>query len=66
MSRTLATFKQADYVRAVKAARAVGLAVVRSEIGSDGKIVLVHTDDKVASPDCEFDTWKAKRDARST
>ena len=44
MSRTPATFKQADFERAVKAARACGLDIVRSEIGKDGRIILVHTD----------------------
>lgn len=43
MSRTPARFKQADLTRAVKAARAAGLEVTRTEITKDGRIVLVHT-----------------------
>lgn len=66
MSRTPATFRQADYVRAVKAARASGLDVVRSEIGPDGRIILVHSAEKDAAPESEFDAWRVKRDARKT
>lgn len=48
MSRTPATFKQADLERAVKAARACDLPIVRTEISKDGTIVLVH--DKATQP----------------
>jgi hypothetical protein len=65
MSRTPATFKQADIVRAVKAARACGLDVVRTEIGPDGRIVIVHQPEKAPGPASEFDEWKAKKHARS-
>lgn len=42
MARARASFKQADMVRAVKAALACGLEVVRTEISPDGRIILVH------------------------
>lgn len=66
MSRSPATFKQADIVRAVKAARACGLDVVATEISRDGKITLVHsglaTPTESSNP---YDLWKAKDNARS-
>lgn len=40
--RTAATFKQADFERAVKAARASGLDIYRTEVAKDGRIILVH------------------------
>ena len=64
MARTPATFKQADVVRAVKAARSCGLEVVRTEITADGRIVLVHHAENNSVPLNDFDSWKAKRDAR--
>jgi hypothetical protein len=64
MSRTNAIFKQADIRRAWAAARRDGKEVLRTEIGSDGKIVLVHQPDTTStSADAAFDTWKAKRSA---
>ena len=65
MARALASFKQADLMRAVKAVQACGLAVVRTEIGSDGKIVLVH-EGAGALPIAPLDQWRNKRDARQT
>lgn len=64
MARAPATFKHADLVRAVKAARACGLDVVRTEIAADGRIILVHEGKETPSMSNEFDEWKAKRDAR--
>jgi hypothetical protein len=66
MSRVPATFRQSDLIRAVKAALACGLHVVRTEIGRDGRIVLVHAaDEQEAEPVDELEAWRAKRDARS-
>lgn len=67
MGRAPATFKQADLVRAVKAARTCGLKVLRTEITRDGTIVLFHNDDEKVGidPTNAFDEWKAKRDARA-
>jgi hypothetical protein len=66
MSRAPATFKQADLVRAVKAALAAGLVVERTEITRDGRIVLVHKADAAVEPaDAALEAWKVKRDARS-
>jgi uncharacterized protein GlcG (DUF336 family) len=66
MPRAPATFKQADAVRAYRAARAAGLEVYRTEITADGRIVLVHKGDEApaASPEAAFDQWKARRNAR--
>jgi hypothetical protein len=44
MSRTPASFKVCDLERAVKGARNVGLPILRTEIGKDGKIVLIHSE----------------------
>jgi len=38
------TFKQADLERAIRAARACDLPILRSEVTKDGRIVLVHFD----------------------
>ncbi len=59
-------FKQADVSRAVKGATAAGLKVSRVEIDADGKIVLVSHDAAPHGAASDFDTWKGKRDARST
>ena len=59
MSRTPATFKQTDLVRAVKGARAAGLTVSRTEIRPDGSIVLVHeSDGQEAESVDELETWR--------
>lgn len=59
MGRTPATFKQADVVRAVKAAIAAGLEVFSTEIAPNGAIRLVH---RMATPGAvgEFDRWEAE------
>lgn len=44
VARSSSTFKQADLVRAVKAARAAGLAVTATHITPDGTIRLIHTE----------------------
>ncbi len=66
MGRGPATFKQADVVRAVKAARAAGLNVARVEIERDGRIVLFDRSAATPEPAIDFDKWKVKRDARSS
>jgi hypothetical protein len=67
VSRTPATFRQADVRRAWAAARRDGKEVVRTEIGPDGRIVLVHKPDATLAPaDAAFEAWKAKRNARPT
>lgn len=62
MARGPATFKQADLTRAVKAARAAGLDVARTEIMPDGTIRLIHSAEVTSTPATPFDEWKAKRD----
>jgi hypothetical protein len=61
MAKTVATFRQADLARAVKAARAVGLAVVATEISPDGTIRLEHEAVSINNSSDPFDQWKAKR-----
>ena len=57
-------FRQSDLARALKGARTGGMAVGRVEIDPDGRIVLVAEGER-REPENAFDTWKAKRDARS-
>jgi hypothetical protein len=45
-----ARFSQRDLTRAVKAAQAAGLAVVRTEITRDGRLILVHEGAPVPQP----------------
>jgi hypothetical protein len=58
VARTSATFRQADLVRAVKAARAAGLPVTATQIAPDGTIKLIHTE-KRASPLSDYDRFEA-------
>jgi hypothetical protein len=47
MARGKATFRKSDVERAIRAATAGGLVVVRIEIERDGKIVLMAANDNV-------------------
>lgn len=64
MAKTVAAFRQSDLTRAVKAARAMGLPVVATEIRADGTIRLEHEAAAVKNSADPFDSWKASRDAR--
>jgi hypothetical protein len=65
MSRTPATFKQSDVMRALKAVRAAGLEVIETKIGRDGSIVLVHkTEGGSAAAPRPYDEWKASNGSR--
>lgn len=65
MPRSPASFKHCDIVRAVKAVRAAGLDVARTEIGPDGRIVIVHKAEISAEPaDAALENYMAKRNAR--
>jgi hypothetical protein len=59
MARTPANFKQTDMVRAVKAALAAGLDVMRTEIAPDGTIRLIHSDCSPV-PISDFDRLEAE------
>lgn len=59
VARTSATFKQADLVRAVKAARAAGLAVTATQITPDGTIRLFHTE-SITCPASDYDRFEAE------
>jgi hypothetical protein len=66
MSRSPANFRQSDVVRAINAARRCHLEVVRTEIGPDGSIVLVHPQgNNPTSVVNELDAWRAWKNARS-
>ena len=65
MSRTPATFKQSDVMRAVKAVRAAGLEVIKTKIGPDGCIVLVHkAEGRAPAAPTPYDEWKASNGSR--
>lgn len=59
VARGSLTFKQADIVRAVKAARAAGLAVTATQIAPDGTIRLIHAD-PVVPPSSDYDRLEAE------
>ncbi len=63
MSRARVTFRLNDLTRALKAAAKADLAVTRTEIAPDGRIILFHAQEAptAATP---FDSWRAGRDAR--
>jgi hypothetical protein len=58
VSRTPATFKQADLVRAVKAAQAAGLVVAAIKIKPDGTIELIHSC-SIIGPENDYDRLEA-------
>ena len=51
------TFKEADLIRALKAAKKAGADVARAEVSRDGKIVLVLDRDGEALPNSERNEW---------
>ena len=61
MARGPATFKQADLTRAVKAARAAGLDVARTEIMPDGMIRLIHSAEVTSESKDEFEEYWSRR-----
>lgn len=58
-----ATFTQAELTRAIKGAKAAGMAVTRCEISPDGGIVLSEATEAPAED--VFGTWKAKREGHA-
>jgi len=61
MSKAASTFRQIDLTRALRAARAAGLSVLRYEIDPvTGKIVVVAAIPEAASPRDEFEQWQAR------
>jgi hypothetical protein len=64
MSRAHVPFKKTDVKRAVSGVTACGLKVARVEI-EGSKIVVFASDPPAPLPTTDFDSWKAKRDARS-
>lgn len=57
VARSPSKFKQADLTRALKAAKAAGIEIVRIKIGSDGSIEIDTC--KAPEPQNDFDKWKA-------
>lgn len=64
MARGACTFKQQDVTRALRAALAAGLAVLRVEIDKFGKIIVVTGGDTPSSPPDELDRELAEFEAR--
>lgn len=64
MGRGPLAFRATDVVRAMKAANASGLRIIRTEIKPDGGIVFVHieTTDPTATEET-FEQWWAKNRA---
>lgn len=58
-----AGFKTADFNRVVKAARANGLTISRTEITPDGRIIFDHV--PTLAPQSRTASWRAERDART-
>ncbi|MDI6026100.1 hypothetical protein QBK99_07860 [Corticibacterium sp. UT-5YL-CI-8] len=53
MARPLGSFKVTDLERAIKGARNVGLPILRTEIGKDGRIILIHSETPAMPADQE-------------
>lgn len=59
VARAPSTFKRADLVRAVRAARAAGLAVTATQITPDGTIRLIHSEG-TTPPISDYDRFEAE------
>jgi hypothetical protein len=57
MGRGPCTFKEADLVRALRAAKKAGIDVTRAEVGKDGSIILVLNTDKQTLVNIEHNEW---------
>ena len=57
-----ATFREADILRAITAARKAGLPVARTEIMADGRIVLHHAAEAPAAD--PYEEWRRAREAQ--
>lgn len=64
MPRKKPTFSQADLTRALKGAEAAGIKVGRFSIDPNGRIDIILVGDVTPDAADEFDSWKAKRNAR--
>jgi hypothetical protein len=62
--RGVLRFKETDVRRAIRAVKAMGLPISKVEIGNDGKIAILSTQE-VASAESAFEAWKGKRNARA-
>jgi hypothetical protein len=51
------TFKEADLIRALRAAKKAGVDITRAEVARDGRIVLVLNRGGEALPDSERNEW---------
>lgn len=60
MPRAQKIFNQTDLKRALKAVRAAGLEVTRTDILPDGTIRLTHTANEEQDSVLAFDRWKGK------
>lgn len=65
MARSASTFKQQDVTRALRAAIAAGVAVLRIEIDKSGKIILVTAGETPSAPVDDLDRELAEFEARN-
>lgn len=70
MPRRKSLFSAVDLTRALDVAKKAGLTISQTEIGPDGRIVLVHAsanpDQTLAAPDDALAEWEASRRERRT
>lgn len=57
-----AAFRQSDVTRAIKAAKAAGMAVAKCEISRDGAIIISET---AGNPIDPLEAWKESREGRA-
>lgn len=60
-----AAFRASDITRAIKAAKAAGMAVGRVEIDRDGKIVIVEGEPAKLANVSPLEAWRAEQSARA-
>ena len=65
MARGPQAFKQADVVRTIKAVQTAGSIIVRTEIHTDGRIVLYRQAEAAEAREETYEEWKARTGANA-